>query len=326
MRTNRSWLIGFLLLGLTSCQTVQRHEVHPTAPTAPTKQTQDQVQTEIAVPAPSIPPSLVPSQTPPPTPPPMALPVGANPKIGLILGPGALRVYGHVGVLQEFAKMRIPIQAVVGFEMGSLVGAIFANKGLPYDVEWQMMKLKESDWFQKGLLSGQVQAGDPSKSFNEFMNMSLSSAKVENSKVPFACPAYNIGKKQMYMMNRGEFSQMLPYCMALPPLFKPYQQNVAGVFDLRAAVEFVRSKGANYVVYVDLLSGPIKVGNDISTEVLWNLADQSLAHPEKGIDDVIHVPLQDFDLLDFGHRRDMIQAGQRAGQEGASRLMKKWGM
>jgi NTE family protein len=252
--------------------------------------------------------------------PPLA--VGVAPKIGLILGPGALRSYAHVGVVQELVKQRMPIHAIVGIEMGALVAAIYANKGQPYDVEWQMMKLKEPDLVQKGLLSSQVKAGDVA-SLHDFINLALSSARAENSKVPFACPALQMEKQQVYLMSRGAYSDMLPYCLTLPPLFRPYQKNVAGVFSLRAAIDHLRAKGATYIVYVDLLSGPVKInGASEDTQVLWSLAAETLSRPEKGLDYVIHVPLKEYDLLDFSRRREMIQKGQQSAVEAISKISK----
>lgn len=303
---------AFCFLAFSACQVSSKREV-PKSPAVP-----------------SGPVDIAPShEEPSPTPTPTLqapLTVGSNPKVGLILGPGALRAFAHVGVVQEFAKTKIPIQAIVGIEMGSLVAAIYANKGQPYDVEWQMMKLKESELIQKSLLSGQVSSGEV-KSLNEFINLALSSAKAENSKISYACPAYHMGKSQVYLMNRGNFAEMLPFCLAFPPLFKPFQQNIAGVLDLKAAVEYVRSKGANYVVYVDLLSGPLSLKSaGGENQVLWSLTAEALSRPEKGLDYVIHVPLQDYDLLDFNRRREMIQSGRRTALEAIQQISKKLGL
>ena len=146
------------------------------------------------------------------------------PKIGLILGPGALRAYAHIGVIEELSKLRAPIVAVTGIEMGALVGAIYSNKGQPFDVEWQMMKIKDDDLVDRG-------------NINDFMGMVFANNRVESAKVPFACPALNMQKQQVFMMNRGSYTQMLPYCLSFPPLFKPFQNNVAGVLDLKTAVD-----------------------------------------------------------------------------------------
>lgn len=247
-------------------------------------------------------------------------------KIGLILGPGALRSFAHVGVVTEFAKAKLPIYAVAGIEMGSLVAAIYANKGQPYDVEWQMMKLKESDLVQKGLLSNSPKAGEV-QSLNEFMNIALGSAKAENSKISFSCPAFHLGKRQTYIMNKGVFSQMLPYCLSFPPLFKPYQQNISGVLDLKPMTDYMKSRGINYIVYVDILSGNNKLDSvGFETESLWALTSANLIKQEKSINEIVRVPLQEFSLTDFQNRRVMMQKGQQVGQKAAQDIKRKLGM
>lgn len=247
-------------------------------------------------------------------------------KLGLILGPGALRSFAHVGIVTEFAKAKLPVHAVTGIEMGSLVAAIYANKGQPYDVEWQMMKLKESDLVQKGLLSSAPKAGEV-QSLNEFMNIALSSARAENSKINFACPAFHIGKRQTYVMNKGVFSQMLPFCLSFPPLFKPYQQNIAGVSDLKPLVDYLKARGVNYIVYVDVLMGNNKLGSvGFETESLWALTAANLAKQEKSVNEVIRVPLQDFALTDFSRRKEILQRGQQVGARAANDLKKKLGL
>ncbi|MGZ5278928.1 MAG: patatin-like phospholipase family protein [Pseudobdellovibrionaceae bacterium] len=305
--------VAVLLTALTACKSHPSRTEAPSRPTVPST-------------APRTADPQVPSTAPAPTreePVQQApLPIGVTPKIGLILGPGALRSYAHVGVVQALAKQKMPIHAVAGIEMGALVAAIYANKGQPYDVEWQMMKLKESDLVQKGLLSGQVQAGDV-KALNEFMNIALSSNRAENSKVPFACPALQLEKQQVLVMNRGAYTEMLPFCLAFPPLFKPHQQNVAGVLSLKAMVDAVRARGATYVIYVDLLSGPVRLeGAEAGTQILWSLAAENLNRKEKGVDFILRVPLRDYDLMDFNKRREMIQKGQQSAQDSSVQIAK----
>jgi len=307
-------LIALLLTVVSACQSRPSKTDAPARPAVPPT-------------VPKTAESQAPSATPAPTrEEPMQqqapLPVGVTPKIALILGPGALRSYAHVGVVQALAKQKMPIHAVAGIEMGALVAAIYANKGQPYDVEWQMMKLKESDLVQKGLLSGQVKAGDV-KALNEFMNIALSSSRAENSKVPFACPALQLEKQQVLVMNRGAYTEMLPFCLAFPPLFKPHQQNVAGVLSLKAMVDAVRARGATYVIYVDLLSGPLKLeGSEPETQILWSLAAENLNRKEKGVDFILRVPLREYDLLDFNKRREMIQKGQQSAQDASVQIAK----
>lgn len=233
------------------------------------------------------------------------------PKIGIILGPGATRAYAHVGVVQELAKARLPITHVVGMEMGALVGAIYAAKGQPFDVEWQMFKLKDL------------------KSPGPLVQSVFQNQKTEDLKISFACPAYNIQKQQNFMMNKGLVTQMLPYCLPYPPLMKPYSQNVAGVTELKAAVDYLKAKGANYIVYVHILNsknGVLTGDFNDDANIYWNLVSQNLSKQWQAVDYVISVPVQDFDLLNFDQRRQILQKGLEAGQTAASQIARRLGL
>lgn len=320
--------IIFLLLMvfvLNSCQTKSKHS------------TTSNNSTNIKTASPSTinstnppPPDIISSEeneTPPPEINNTATPPSApNLKIGLILGPGALHAYGHIGVVQEIAKAKLPIHSVVGFEMGALVAAIYTNKGLPYDVEWQMMKLKESDLVQKGLLSQEIKSGDIS-SLREFMKLALSTASAENSKINFACPAFNMTKQQSFFMNKGAFVDLLPYCISFPPLYKAYQQNVAAVFDYKTTADYLRARGANYLVYVDVIGrNPRLAVSQTESQILWSFTAKEQANSEKYFDQIIRVPLQDFDLMDYNKRREMLSKGSQAAQAAVATIMKKWGL
>jgi NTE family protein len=304
--------IFFLLLislGMGSCQSMKtREEATPTAPTA------------TATKAPEAPPKVGLDSSPLPSTFPAAaehqreVPSSAAvfaPKVGLILGPGSARAYAHVGVVQELAKAKLPITHVVGLEMGALVGAIFASKAQPFDVEWQMFKLK--DFKSVGVLLQGV-----------FQNQ-----KTEDFKLPFACPAFNLTKQQNFMMNKGVVTQMLPYCLPYPPLLKPFNQNVAGLTEMKAAVDYLKSKGANYIVYVHILNskaGVITGSLEGESNVLWSLAAQTLSKQWPGVDYVISVPVQDFDLLNFDQRRQIMQRGIDVGQTAAAQIARKLGL
>jgi len=256
----------------------------------------------------------------------VSIPVGSNLKIGLILGPGAVRTFAHIGFLQEIAKQKVPVAAVTGLEMGALVAAIYANKAQPFDVEWQMMKLKEDALLNKGFISGELKIGD-AKQLQGFIDETMPGARFENTKLPFACPALNIEKNQTYMMNKGNLSQGLPYCLAFPPFFAPYQKNVASVFDIKAAADFLRAKGANYIVYVSVLHGGVKASKaSPELQTLWSLVAHTLEKNLPGVDYTVSIPMTDYDIIDFSKRREILQRGQKAGVQVAERLIKKLGL
>lgn len=265
---------------------------------------------------PSIPEALRPNEilpTPPPevTREPSPPSHSDNPKIGLILGPGAARAWAHIGVLQELNKAKLPVTSIVGLEMGALIGGIYALKAQPFDVEWQMSKLKDM------------------KNLGGFIQSVFGGAKAEDLKLPFACPAYNLTKVQYFMMNKGAMAQMLPYCLPVPPALKSHNSNVAGMTELKASVDYLKAKGANFIVYVNILApknGVITGSLDDESNFLWTLAGLSLSKQLPAVDYVLNVPVQDFDLKDWSKRRELLQKGIEAGQNASSQISKRLGL
>lgn len=256
----------------------------------------------------------------------MNVPVEAEIKIGLILGPGSLRSFAHIGIVTEFVKAKLPIHAVAGIEMGSLVAAIYANRAQPYDVEWQMMKMKEGDVLQKGLLSSSVKPGEM-KSLNEFISVALSSAKAEDSKIRFLCPSFNTVKRQTTVITQGRFSDILMNCVPSWPLYKPFRNQMASSWSLKPIIDKMKQAGINFIVYVDLLAGNNRIDNSESeTESLWSIQAASLSEDEKLVSEVVRIQLQNYTLIDFSRRREMINRGQLAGKQAAMKIKNRLGL
>lgn len=244
-------------------------------------------------------------------------------KFGVILGPGALRAYAHIGVLSELSKKKIPIHSIVGIETGALVAAIYAQKEQVFDTEWQMMKLKEEDWLEKGLL---VSKGSPKtpESFQEFIQKNFVTRKVEMAQIPFACPSKRLGDPRSQMLSRGDFSTVIPRCLAFPPLFKDANGYIAGAASILDAVQFLKEKGANHIVLVHLLSGATpKTKEQVRDGILWSVVADSYVNLAGLVNTFIPVPVSDIKLTDFRKRSTLIQRGQKAGQLAAMELEKQ---
>lgn len=238
-------------------------------------------------------------------------------KLGLILGPGLVRGYAHVGILQEIAKSRLTVRGITGFEIGALVGGIFAKSGQPHEIEWQMMKLKEEHFLQKSLL-GQGKSIDP-EDYRGFLSDIFQNQQMDDLKLPFACSSLHINRQQTTLMSKGPMVAGELKCLPLPPNFKSYQQQMTGVTDMKSSVDFLKSKGANYIIFIDLLNGMLN-----EQDWTWALVHQSQLQNLDGIDLVVQVPLQDVSLNDFSKRREMIHRGSNAGQSIIQKIYKKF--
>lgn len=252
------------------------------------------------------------------------------PKVGLIFGPGAARVYAQIGVLQEMQREKIPIVAVGGIEWGSVVAALYANKGLANEVEWQLSKLKAEDIVPRSFIGGR--SGPVSvAAANDFMRSSLGSARVESSKLPFACAAHNLSRNQVVLMNRGSYSQLLPFCLAYPPVFQPWQGNISAMRDVKMLADHLRARGATTIVLVNVLGAPDPqrpvTGDVASAEaVLWNEISGFYAKPMAGVDHVLSIPLGRVSLTSFSDWRDIQQTGAEKGAPLVKQLARRLGL
>lgn len=262
-------------------------------------------------------------------PPPVASPIPAIPKIGLILGPGGARAYGHIGALQNLSRLKVPIYATVGIEWGAPAAALLSSKGQVYDVEWQMFKLKDEELTKKSLIGASAKPNDVT-SLKDFFQTAFGKQRVEEFRHPFACPAYNIAKNQVYMMSRGRVEQLMPYCIPYPPLFKPFNRNVSAMRDLKMAADYLRSQGANYIVLVNVLGRDAGrkslVGDpDTAESVVWSELASFYLKPQPGVDATITVDLNDFQVTDFDKRREIMQKGAEVSQKSIMNWARKLG-
>lgn len=290
----------------------------------------------------SIPPALTPSapkpeppnlgqvpamSTPTPVPPAateMSRPTADRAKVALILGPGGLRAYAHAGVLQEVHRSKINLVGIGGLEMGALPAALYAMKPQAFEAEWQMMKLKEDDFSDRGIIGG-AKAKDLA-SWDDFLKTVFGSGRLDDARIPFACVTIQMDRQQAAIVNKGVVAQALPGCLAFPPLFKPVDRFIAGANQLSALAQHFRVRfGATHVIYVDLLSErgrPISKNED--TAVLWSLMSTSLQSQAAYIQETLRVPLSG-ELNQFSQRRDMIQKGKEASARSLNNLLQKIG-
>ncbi len=319
-------LLFLSLMVLAACQNLRTRE--------DIKNEQHEEEHTEAAPGPIQPPKYegqTPAQPQPPatqTTPPVSSPIPAIPKIGLILGPGGARAYGHIGALQNLSRLKVPIYATVGIEWGAPAAALLSAKGQVYDVEWQMFKLKDDELSKNSLIgpSGKTDV----TALKEFFQTAFGGQKVENFRHPFGCPAYNIAKSQVYMMSRGQVEQLLPYCLPYPPMFKAYNRNVSAVRELKMAADYLRSQGANYIVLVNVLGRDagrrsLVKDADSAESVMWSELARFYAKSQPGIDAVIAVDLDGYMVTDFEKRREIMQKGAEISQKAIEGWARKLG-
>lgn len=326
-KTKATFLFPLLILALVGCQNLRTRDQAKHSPVVVSETSPGPAAPVYQPQQPSTSTGQTPVITPLPTetlpPPPVNLP-----RIGIILSGGGAKAYAHIGFLQELARQKIPVHSVAGIEFASPMAALYAQKGMANDVEWQMFKIKDEDIQKKSLLSGS-KTGDLS-AVEDFLKLSFARLKVEDLRMPFACPAFNLSKNQIYLMSRGMVDSLLPYCWPYPPLFRPYKNNVAAIREVKMLADHLRARGANYIVFVNALGGvnkkPYAGERESSENIMWTEIAAQYAKAQPGIDAIVNLNTEDYGVSDFSARRDIMQKGASSAEKMLKPLARRWGL
>ena len=335
----------WVVVSLTGCNSLktrdQQKRPQPTRPTPstrtgdiprqtesplelPTEQTPTQTTTQAPPPQPSPPPPTAPIATATPLPP------KVYPKIGVILGPGGMKTFAHLGVLREMNRARIPVHAIVGLEWGAVMAGAFAASGQINDAEWKAYKLREVELPGSGLLSRDISAAPISK-LMPFLEAAFGSTPVDRAKIDFACPAVSKGAATVSWLNKGSLKDAVAKCVPYSPLYQDNGGWIASPFSVDDAAAWLRSRGANVILLVDVLGQgeylPSKSASDLSPEnLIWSEIRRELyrARPPE-VNHVIHVNTTGRPVTDFNGRRELMDAGLKAATDPLNKMVSQYG-
>lgn len=255
----------------------------------------------------------VPEAEPGFSPPPMLpTPRKIVPKIGIIFSGGGAKAWAHVGVIKEIEKAKWPIYSVAGFEMGAVVAAVYANNLSSNEIEWELSKIKDFE------------------NVEEIGNSIFEKKSVSDLKVPFVCSSLNIGTQLIYLLNRGQLNKLIPFCLAQPPLNKPYSQSIAEMHDVGALAKHLRATGANRIVLINVLSQNKKhsfTDDYLSSDnILWAKSAALMAKKISGVDDVVNIKLDSYGIAEISKKREIIAKGAELGYNEIRKLTTKYGL
>jgi NTE family protein len=251
------------------------------------------------------------------------------PKVGIILGPGGLKTYAHIGVMKEVAHSKIRVHNIVGLEWGAIMAGIYAVQGQANEVEWKAFKLTDDDIPGSGLISKAIQPEKASK-LNSFLNTVFGVAKIEKARVEFACPTYNLKTDKLAWWKNGNFKDGVKGCAAYPPSFVDTDGWMAAPFAVEDAAAYLRARGANLVIYVNVLGGELfnsqLMEEHYAEYILWSEARRQASRKQiPGVNLIINVGTGDYGMTDLDGRRQMMEAGSKASRDTLKKLADQYG-
>lgn len=261
---------------------------------------------------------------------PIRPPVVKVPKVGVILGPGMALSLAHAGVLKAFDESKVPVEHIVGIGWGSIVGALYSKQGMSNDAQWRIYKLKEEDLPGKSFFSSSIKA-DSVKSMRGFLSDGFQKTVMEKSKIPFSCPTMTLKSGKTHWQRRGLLVDAVSRCISFPPLFRPFSGNLAGdLFSMQASVEYLKQRGIDLIVYVDVLhAGDLLSADNLEDNyasfILWNEIRRLSVKSHAIMGEVIRVDAGPFKLMDFDKKQTLVKRGESAGRTAVKMIVKKYG-
>lgn len=179
-------------------------------------------------------------------------------RIGLALGSGAARGWGHIGVIRALVRSGIRPDIVCGSSMGALIGAAYAAGTLDGLADWadklsnrQVLRLMDFSLTSGGLIEG----GRLMEELDGF----VADTSIESLPMAYAAVAADLDSGEEIWLKDGSLSQAVRASMALPGLFAPVRRQGRWLMDgglvNPVPVSLCRDLGADVVIGVNLNCG-----------------------------------------------------------------------
>ncbi len=241
----------------------------------------------------------------------------ARPRIGLALSGGFARGLAHIGVLKALSENKIPIDAIAGTSVGSVVGAAFASGS---DVKEMLEAAREVRWstFARWTIARLGLATN--LRMEEMLRRVLRCSTFEELSVPLAVVTTDLSTGECVVFRKGDLIPPLRASCSFPGLFTPvaYQGHllVDGAICNNLPVDALLNSGLDAIIAVHLKGDGLQHTPTNMFEVIGQAFQIAERQHEAGwrqhCDVVIEPDVRDFRWDDFGRCNDLILAGERA--------------
>ncbi len=269
-------------------------------------------------------------------------------KLGIALGGGGARGLAHIGVLKVLERENIPIYAITGCSMGSVVGGLYAYLQNAQDVEDYIFDIlsnpvvkeldlenlsenkKEDDGLVEKITEFIQNRVAALRAINDLSIISkettkkifslLPDTKIEKLPIKFSAISTNLMNGEEVNFTSGNFRRVIMASSAIPGIFPPVKIGSALYIDGNAAesvpVGKVKELGADRVIAVDV-TRDITITSPLNNaiEVVFRAQDISTYHLSnerlKGADLILKPDVKTLSWADFNYAKNIIRAGEK---------------
>lgn len=242
-----------------------------------------------------------------------------SPRVALVLGSGSARGFAHIGVIKALEAAKIRPDLIVGTSAGALVGAFYAAGFTGAQMEELALKVRDIDIVDMG--TGAKRGMVMGDTLQTFINRATRDRPIEQLGIPFIAVATQLRSGEPMGFRRGDLGLAVRASCSVPGVFIPPKINdveyVDGGLVAPVPVRIAREAGADFVIAVDVSSGPLNttpVGIYEQVMHSFDIMGRSLAKIEAEQADVVIRPdVARIASTDFNARAAFIQIGHAAG-------------
>lgn len=239
-------------------------------------------------------------------------------KLGVILGPGFLKAYAHLGVLKELEKKNIDISHISGVGWGAFVAGGFAIKARSSNLEWQMFKIDESVLPSKGIFGSKMKVKDP-KALDPLLSKIFSRTRIENSEIKFNCMTTNLRSFSTRLTSQGRYTDELKRCIAGNSYYSEYRNWIWEPLSIEALIDEQRKAGVEKILLVDVISRSDleqSSGNfhTLMDYYVWGKSDRMMSNQANKVDYYLQVNTSGLKMNDRSKLREFVRRGSKSAK------------
>jgi NTE family protein len=236
-----------------------------------------------------------------------------------VLGPGLARGFAHAGVLRALHEAKIPIGAIVGTELGGLIGALYAMNRTINAFEWSLLRFKDEAFVERGALSAFLGRKNDGRRLEAALAETFSDRDLGTARIPTRILVASEKSGDPRLLERGPAKDVLRRALARRGLIEPVEAVPPEETLISAAgrrpypVSEARQLGLGPVIAVDVLASPADAADPAELKLGEELAAARAAGRDelKGADLVIEPDLSGMRYLEFQKRSEIAFRGKR---------------
>lgn len=255
--------------------------------------------------------------------------VKAQPRVAVVLGGGGAKGFAHIGVLEVLQKAGVPVDMVAGASAGSVVGAIYADRGDAIQAKnalmnagfWDLADIGNHPSFD-GIIKGYR--------LEKFLLKHMHARTFNQTKLKFMVATTDLKHGTLFPIESGPIAPAVLASGAMPGAVKPvrlYDHTlVDGCMVAPVPVKLVKRYHPKIVIAID-------IDAELSKNMPWtfygiykrgfNISWLALAHhAEKEADIIIRPHVGEVGTFDWSAQQRMYQVGIKAGKKALPKILK----